>query len=1400
MTSSPRSRGGDNAAASITRSGEYERTALWSRTRDVGSNQVVASFVSRHHLAALAGQRKHSAKARRGAVLFIDVSGFTALTEAFSAQGHVGAERLSAVVSHVFGIIIGRASELGGDVVAFAGDAVWILWEAADDATSEADAVGLATQCALDIQRAIFAEAQSGLTIRIRASVACGEIHLLPLDDGSGRVELIVTGSAFRIAGLGGRRARADEVLVCPDSTRLLSNRMRGMTGYDGWTKIAALTKIAPLPRGETSYEIDGILAARVKALLPAFIAERLESGLSEWLAEFRTISVVFVGLGDREIANEDEAGRVRRAVAMLHAHVARYDGEVYQALADEKGLSVVFAFGLPVTAHEDDATRAVRAALDVRRSLLSQGISPAIGVATGSVFCSVCGNDARRSATLTGSALNLAARLMQASAGDILCDANTMEAASGQSSLGFERGPALSIAGKSEAVAVFRPMAAPPASTRGRQMLDAMAGRTREQATLATAIRELRETEGKVVLLEGEAGIGKSHLVRELLAGLNRNEVRSFVGAGSSLDSGVQYHALEPVFRELFELDGLDELELKRKRCIERLIPSGHDALAPLLDAVLPLDFTDNESTAHLTEEARAERTRELLIACLESVGAPMVIAVEDAHWLDSASIALLTRAARVVPKLLIVLTARAPEPGQVPLYQPILEARRNQRIGLGPLSTDEVSELVCKRFQIQDLPETVVALIEKRALGNPFFSLELVRALRDFGILSIAGDRCTTNALDPEKQFEEALIARGLPGTLQGVLMSRIDRLTPHQKLVLKCASVIGQPFPARLLRALMPFQGGELDLERILDDLITLDLVRLAANDPEPRFVLVHGLAQDAVYATISFAQRQELHRTVAEWYEGAEGAAQVRPLLAHHYRRAEIKGRALDYYEAAGSDALRLFANAEAVKFFSASLEIAEEIRAQTSKHEPGRDARNELALGRAYVGWSKHAEGCQHLERGLRLLGRRIPTSTLGMVLAIVFELFRQVLHRLLPRFYVGRSTQQRTGLLLGARAFEGLTEAYFNNGQNGLCLFAAIASLNMAERAGPSPELARGYASMGAIMGFIPAPAAARAYSRRADEAARRAGDSPAQAWAAIARGVFEAGVGNFDHAIRLFRDASTMALEVGEVRRCDDSSENEAAIAYLRGDLRLSSDVAERLHASARLRSDLSMQASAIRQKTQCLLVEGRLREADSCVVELRQLGRRERGKPGFFSVVIPPLAALIHMRRADYDEAARQALDGAHQIAKFGPMYYPTVVEHSALAEVLLELRELGRLENPAASRAACKRLRAFARVFPVARPAALIWTGLERWLSGRKPQAMSAWNEAVSVATELGVPYFAALARYQIGRHLPRGDVDRVEQLARAIETLDTLGERHYSVAVRNLTSAIEAPTNA
>lgn len=261
-------------------------------------------------------------------------------------------------------------------------------------------------------------------------------------------------------------------------------------------------------------------------------------------------------------------------------------------------------------------------------------------------------------------------------------------------------------------------------------------------------------------------------------------------------------------------------------------------------------------------------------------------------------------------------------------PLVEPLpAEYRQWQQmpnvhhVKLGPLPAHDIVSLLSQRLGVNMLPETLATFIQEKGEGYPFFSEELTYALRDAGLIDIVDGECHLNA------DGEELRRLNLPDTVEGVIASRIDRLTPSQQLTLKVASVIGRVFPISVLHAIYPI---EIDKARLTNDLIMLqqlDITPLDTPEPELAYLFKHAITQKVTYNRLLFAQRKELHRAIAQWYE-THYSSDLSPfyaLLAFHWEKAEVESPTTYYLSKAGNQALRGGTYKEAVGFLGKVLE-------------------------------------------------------------------------------------------------------------------------------------------------------------------------------------------------------------------------------------------------------------------------------------------------------------------------------------------------------------------------------------------------------------------------------------------------------------------------------------------
>lgn len=936
------------------------------------------------------------------AVLFADLSGFTALTEHLTQHSPAGAEELTRILDRYFGHLVNIVTSHGGDVVKFAGDGLLALWygdESLSLLARRAVQCGLAVQMMMapDVWSTFAAEVPAG-PLAVRIAVGAGEVTTMCLGGIFGRWELLVTGEALLQTGRAEVEARPGEVLIAPDAWPLLSDACLGRPRSSGAVCLDGLVDYLPLRRLQVPSVVPA-MAEALRAYLPKAILARLDAGQTAWLAEQRRVTVLFVNLPDLHAGTP-----LRTAQAMMRAlqsALYRYEGSITRLGTDAKGPTLVAALGLPPFSHENDAERGVRAAWDMHAALSDLGFESAIGVTSGRALCAAVGGVARREYTMMGAIVNRSARLMQAATVSrggpaILCDASTFHAA--RARLRFAPLSPLALKGVAEPVPVYRPDLAgspapdtwtgggSPAHGAGASLL----GREREQALIAERLDQfVREGRGGVLIIEGEAGIGKSALLAWARTLAATSGATVLAGAGSAVDAPF-YHAWRAVFADLIVAGAADDQpEAAARRAMAELDAA---ELLPLLGAVLPLELPETPVTAQLAGQLRAEQTRDLLVRLLQRAAArgPLVLALDNLQWFDSSSWALLQSAADHVGRLLITAAVR-PMNDTPAIFQRLAYRCDSLRLQLRGLTPEALHTLLARRLGVAEIPEVVWRLIAERAQGNPFVGEELLCTLRDNGALVVAGGVCrlAPGMSDPAQM----LAGIRLPATVQGLILSRIDHLTAAQQLTLKVASVIGPVFPLAVLAAVHPVERDQAQLVDQLFVLQQVGLVVMEAFEPELLYAFKHVMGCEVAYHLMSFAQRRRLHRSIAEYYERDDGANLAPARLAHHWQQAEEPRRALRYLALAGEQCLKRGAFAETVRLLTEARAIAADIDALTQDKPTELElARCEHMLGEAYHGMGRLIESRAALERAATVFARHGCADELARARALLVRL------------------------------------------------------------------------------------------------------------------------------------------------------------------------------------------------------------------------------------------------------------------------------------------------------------------------------------------------------------------------------------------------------------------------
>ena len=579
--------------------------------------------------------------------------------------------------------------------------------------------------------------------------------------------------------------------------------------------------------------------------------------------------------------------------------------------------------FGAPV-AFEDAPLRACRAALSILQRLktdgsdleIKHGVRPhlRIGLNTGAAVVGKVQGGADAGVTVLGDTVNFAARLQALAEPDsaVMSEA-THRSVQGMVEASFAGEH--SIKGKSEAQKVYRLDGIRHGATRFEAAvsrgLSTFVGREHELEVLERGLAEAR-SQLRVIDIAAEPGMGKSRLLHEFRQRVGKE--RAFVLSGNCSPDGQQTPFLPfvEVVRGLFRVSaGEAEKDVAQKLEIGLTSLGLHSTRnLGLLLHLLGLKVPEGALTG-LDGVLIGLRTRELLQQLLDARCSlsPVVMVIEDLHWIDSVSEELLGKIVDSESKLkLLLLTTHRPE-----FAPPWLDRAVVTQLHLEPLPVGDIRRLVQARLGVEVLPEALARQVAEKAEGNPLFAEEIVSFLTERELLHAKGGKL---------EFDPGAVAAALPASVQSILNARVDRLSPKDRALLQAASVIGRRFDSELLAV----AAEETDIDNRLASIQALDLVHTDGGSTD--YVFKHALVRDALYESLLTERRQGLHARIAEEIEHRSGnrLAEVAEILAYHYSHTSRVGKAFAYLSLAGTKSLSVYSLDEAATHLTAALAL------------------------------------------------------------------------------------------------------------------------------------------------------------------------------------------------------------------------------------------------------------------------------------------------------------------------------------------------------------------------------------------------------------------------------------------------------------------------------------------
>ena len=823
-----------------------------------------------------------------GSLLSADISGFTALSERLAGIGRAGAEELTDLLNRCFDGMIATAARHGGDVLKFGGDALLILFAGADH-TARACAAAVAMRAG--IAQPLMSPRAGRVKLRMSQGIHSGDFAMFLLE--AGHHELIVTGPGATKTVECEAAANAGEILLSPAAAGTVDPAWLGEARPEG----------SVLRRRTIELETFGssaIPGVATDADLSAYVAEAQREQIAAGvLGEHRQATVAFVKFShtDALIERDGPEAFAERLDAFANALTAALGEHDVHWLASDvypDGGKAILTAGVPSSSgrDEDDMLHTLRALLDA-----SPPLDLHIGVNRGPVFVGDLGSGARRTFTVMGDTVNLAARLMQTAGPDrLIASRAVLDAA--QSRFELEALEPFFVKGKSQPI---------EASVVGRLVTSLRAteeiertpfvGREKELQRLAEGLRAVTQHAGYAIEVVAEPGMGKSRLLQEFLRRETPTALLT-IACGQYLRA-TPYLAVRSMLRALVVVEadaepadaGVGLSTFVRDRAPEL------EPWLPLLAIPFGAEVDATPEAERVAPEFRRARMQRAVIELLQHVIPPgAVLLVEDGHWIDDASRGLLIEIVgnRRDNRWLTICTRR---PG-APVFPSEAGA---EELTIEPLGSDVAEKLAVILAEANaSLAPAAVALLADRAGGNPLFVIELVAAAVAQGSTA------------------------ALPSSIEQLLASRIDTLAPRDRLLLRDASVLG----ARIDTAVLA--------EAIEDDAVQAperwEPLHAFVEPDDDTLRFRHALFRAAAYEGLSYRRRAQVHGEVGRAIERQAGDSRVASgLLSLHFDVAGDHHRAWRYSVLAGEDAQEKYANVEAAEFFERALKNARDAR-------------------------------------------------------------------------------------------------------------------------------------------------------------------------------------------------------------------------------------------------------------------------------------------------------------------------------------------------------------------------------------------------------------------------------------------------------------------------------------
>lgn len=710
-----------------------------------------------------------------------------------------------------------------------------------------------------------------------------------------------------------------------------------------------------------------------------------------------------------KESDMEEAASIMKRSYEICGAVDEKYQG--HTNIIEENTLQ--FSFGIPQSI-EKAPNKALRAAIEIRRNMHEfkqqefpdVPINVRIGINTGKVIVGTIGSGPSQDLFVIGKTVNIASKLIElAGDGQIVVGPLTQRHTSQEFQFTPLKPLALEDMGGSipiyELESVRKKIYRPQVSEE-RVVHSKMVGRDKELDKIQFHILKVLNSEGSIISVIGEAGIGKSRLLAEIKKRVDKEKINLLEGRAISIGKNLSFHPLIDILKNwarIEEQDGPSESLQKLEHAILSIYPDGQTDVLPFIATLMKMELPSKyqERLRGIEGEALEKlilvNLRKLIVKASEKK--PLIFILEDLHWADSSSLELLKALCKVAEEY-PVLFINVLRPNYEETGDPFLKSLRSryyhiyEEIRLDSLQEGDSEKMLCNLLRIKGFPSHLMKRITSIVGGNPFFIEEVVRSMIDQGAVELKEGRF---------QITEKIDQVEIPHTVNDVLLSRIDNLDNETRSLLKVASVIGRNFFYKILANVVETRKH---INEKLEYLKNIQLILERKRMQELEYLFKHALAQEATYNSILTNQRKNLHLKIAEAIQTvfAERLNEFYGMLAYHYSRGEHFKKAEEFLIKSGEEAMKASASTEALNYYQEALDIY--LKLYGDDTEPGKIAQLEKNIALAYYNKGQYQKAIEYYDRVQIFYWIKFPSSKAGIILKFINSFFHMLIGLYLP--------------------------------------------------------------------------------------------------------------------------------------------------------------------------------------------------------------------------------------------------------------------------------------------------------------------------------------------------------------------------------------------------------------